>query len=583
MLTSLNIRNFKRFEEVEVELGNPVLFVGPNDAGKTSALQALMLWDLGLRRWSEKRGGKTAPEKRPGVAINRRDLTGVPAPTARLLWRGLHVRNTSRDEQNRQRTDNVRIDVRVDGVTDSAAWSCGLEFDYTNEETFVCRPLRASEGSDSPRMPVPAQARDVRVAFLAPMSGLAANEPRLEIGAINVRIGEGRTAEVLRNLCYQVVERADGEERWGRLTDRIGSLFGVELRHPHLIAERGEVDMNYRTHGGVELDLSSSGRGMQQTLLLLSFLALNPGAVVLLDEPDAHLEILRQRHTYDVLSAAAVEEGSQIIVASHSEVLLNEAADRDVVVAFVGRPHRIDDRGSQVLKALKEIGFEDYYQAEITGLVLYLEGSTDLAVLRGFAERLDHPARVHLERPFVHYVLNQPAKAREHFYGLREAKPDLVGFALFDRLDIELHQTPELPARAWSRREIENYLCQPETLVRFADDVTASQLENPFLESAQRDHRREAMEASIGDRVPPAALRDPDDRYWADVKASDDLLGPIFETFYERLSLPDLMRKSDYHRLVHFVEPGSLPSEVSTVLDALSEVAARAKPGDLPE
>ena len=82
MLTKVVIRNFKRFDEVEVELGNPVLFVGPNDAGKTSALQALMLWDLGLRRWTEKRGGKTAPEKRPGVAISRRDLTGVPAPTA---------------------------------------------------------------------------------------------------------------------------------------------------------------------------------------------------------------------------------------------------------------------------------------------------------------------------------------------------------------------------------------------------------------------------------------------------------------------------------------------------------------------
>jgi hypothetical protein len=43
------------------------------------------------------------------------------------------------------------------------------------------------------------------------------------------------------------------------------------------------------------------------------------------------------------------------------------------------------------------------------------------------------------------------------------------------------------------------------------------------------------------------------------------------------------MRKSDYHRLVHFVEPGSLSPEVFTVLDALSEVAARAAPGDLPE
>lgn len=77
-------------------------------------------------------------------------------------------------------------------------------------------------------------------------------------------------------------------------------------------------------------------------------------------QPDAHLEILRQRQIYQVLSDTAAETDSQVIAASHSEVILNEAADRDPVIAFVGRPHRIDDRGSQVLKALKEIGFEHY-------------------------------------------------------------------------------------------------------------------------------------------------------------------------------------------------------------------------------
>jgi len=77
-----------------------------------------------------------------------------------------------------------------------------------------------------------------------------------------------------------------------------------------------------------------------------------------------HLEILRQRQIYQVLTEAARQQRSQIIAASHSEVILNEAADRDVVVAFVGKPHRIDDRGSQLLKSLKEIGFEHYYQAE---------------------------------------------------------------------------------------------------------------------------------------------------------------------------------------------------------------------------
>src|SRR5207247_5854337 len=127
------------------------------------------------------------------------------------------------------------------------------------------------------------------------------------------------------------------------------------------------------------------------------------------------LEILRQRQIYQLLTEAARDQGSQIIAASHSEVVLNEAADRDVVVAFVGKPHRIDDRGSQLLKSLKEIGFDQYYQAEQMGWALYLEGATDLAILQAFAERLDHPARALLERPFVHYVCHQPPSARNHF------------------------------------------------------------------------------------------------------------------------------------------------------------------------
>ncbi len=113
--------------------------------------------------------------------------------------------------------------------------------------------------------------------------------------------------------------------------------------------------MSYR-EGGTALDLSSAGRGLQQTLLLLACLYANPGSLLLLDEPDAHLEILRQRQTYHLLSEVAREAGCQVVAASHSEVLLHEAAGRDTVVAFVGAPHRIDQRGSQPLQALTERG-----------------------------------------------------------------------------------------------------------------------------------------------------------------------------------------------------------------------------------
>lgn len=577
MLTKLTIRNFKRFGEVEIELGNPVVFIGPNNSGKTSALQAIALWDIGLKRWNEKRRDKPTPEKRPGVTINRRDLVAVPIPTADQLWRDLHVRDV-KHVKGKPQTGNVRIDVIAEGVSGGKCWSCGFEFDYANAESIYCRPLRMNGKTTAERMPVPAEASTVNVAFLPPMSGLADREFAKQPGEISFLIGQGRTAEVLRNLCRQIAGAPNGRELWEKLVFRIKELFGVSLDEPIYIPERAEILMTYRDVTDVRLDLSASGRGLQQTLLLLAFLSLNPRSVLLLDEPDAHLEILRQRQIYQILTEAAREQESQIVAASHSEVILNEAADRDVVVAFVGKPHRIDDRGQQLVKSLKEIGFEQYYQAEQTGWVLYLEGSTDLQMMRGFADKLNHRAKACLERPFVHYILNQPQKARDHFRALREAKKDLVGFVLCDRISpAKIQPTAELGEVAWTKCEIENYLCQRETLLAFAK-AHYLDLAGPLFEAAESEKREEAMRKCVEDLVPPAALRDPSHRWWNETKMSDLFLDPLFEDYYKTLGLPNLMRKSNYHLLARYVPADKIDAEVGEVLDAITAVADKAKP-----
>jgi energy-coupling factor transporter ATP-binding protein EcfA2 len=564
MLTKLIIRNFKRFGEVEVDLAKSVVFIGPNNAGKTTALQALALWNIGLKRWNEKRKGTTTPEQRPGVTINRRDLTAMPVPGANLLWRNLRVRGS-------QPTPNIRIDIIVEGVMGGESWECGFEFDYANPESFYCRPLRLTEGKAPERMPVPEAAGGVEVAFLPPMSGLTANETRLDAGAINVRIGEGRTAEVLRNLCYQIF--TEDEAKWSSICRQIEDLFGEKLDAPTYIAERGEVALSYHTPAGVQLDLSTTGRGLQQTLLLLAYMAANPHAVLLLDEPDAHLEILRQRQIYRVLSETAHEQGSQFIAASHSEIILEEAAQRDTVVAFVGKPHRIDDRGSQLLKSLRQIGFDQYYQAEQRGWVLYLEGSTDLAILQAFAKTLNHPAQEALARPFVHYVEDQPQKARDHFHGLREAKPDLVGLAIFDRLERQLSPQPELKQCMWQRREIENYLCQEQVLLAWAKSEREEAF-GPLFATTWETLMRETIVA-ITQAMETLGKGSP----WSpDTKVTDDFLDPLFKSFYKTLNLPNQMRKTNYHVLARFVPADLIDPEVTQVLDLMVEMAAQAAP-----
>ena len=220
MLTRLAVGNFKLFEQIELDLGQQVVLIGPNNAGKTTALQALALWDVGLKRWLEKRGAGAIPSKRPGVTVNRRDLIALPIPTAKLLWRDLHT-HTGRFEGGRQRTEHVRIEIVVDGID----WSCGLEFDYANEESFYCRPLRQEDGE---RMPVPEAARDVRVAYLPPMSGLAANETRLDQGAINVPARRGTHR---RGAAQPVLSNPRGGG-WGRKMAAPGRAHRQAVREP---------------------------------------------------------------------------------------------------------------------------------------------------------------------------------------------------------------------------------------------------------------------------------------------------------------------------------------------------------------
>jgi len=569
MITRFTIANFKRLDSATLELGNAVVLIGPNNSGKTSALQAMTLWDVGWRRWVEKRDDSAASE-RSGVTINRRDLYPIPIPSARLLWNDLHTQDT-KTEDGKQRTEKVYITLTADGVHEDKPWTCSMEFYYANEESFYCRL------KDTPDGKVPAGARGHSIVFLPPMSGLTEREHRKEGGEISVLIGEGRTAEVLRNLCWQLSSRED-KRAWKTLVEHIHDLFRITLQEPIYIKERAELSLGYREESGVELDLSSSGRGCQQVLLLLSYMLANPGAILLLDEPDAHLEILRQRDVYNLLTDIAAQQGSQIIAASHSEIVLQEAAERDVVMAFVGKPHRIDIRSrSQVKKALESIRMADYYLAEQKGWILYLEGSTDLAILRSLAARTQHPAAalLHDSVPFIPIGTNKPQDARNHYNGLREAKPDLVGYALFDRLDKELQTGSQLTECMWTRREIENYLVTPASLRAF---VQMGLRNDDLIEEAERKNRLAILETCIGELVNALRLTNKPDPWGSDIKVTDDFLDPLFKLFYEQLGTPQRTFKRDYHGLAEVIPVNEIASEVSTVLDAILEVANRAKP-----
>ena len=588
MLTKLIIKNFKGTPDCSIELDQAVVFVGPNNSGKTTALQALSLWETGLHSWMTKRTTESTAKERSGVTINRRDLISIPVANSRFLWKKQKVRRGKTDESKKSNTENVRIEISVEIAHREEHVVCEFEFDFANSESIYCRPIQRETNTFlSASQSILEMLRHLRIAFLPPMSGLASFERKLEQGSIDVLIGEGQTAQVLRNLCYSLYLNVDTDKKWPLLTEEMKTLFGITLHEPQYDSVRGEISMYYHEEGDTikeKLELSSAGRGLQQTLLILAFLYLHPGSVIMLDEPDAHLEILRQKRIYEIIKRVAREQQGQVIAVTHSEVILNESAQKDTVIAFIGKPHRLNDK-SQLVKALGHYGWDQYFLAKQKGWVLYLEGSSDLDMLRSFADLLKHPVAIDLESPFfVPMCNNLPKTAEAHFHAIKEAWPNLTGYALFDKIsDTQVKNIRGLKERTLKRRELENYFCTKDTLINWARSYSEeSFMREPLFERVlhkERDGREKIMLECISEYEKLyIQYQKKADSLWSDkLKASDDVLQPIMQRFFECLERPSKVHKSKYCELIAFLGRDNIDSEIIEILGQIHDTANKAK------
>lgn len=575
MITKITINNFKKIDKVSFEITSPLVLIGPNNSGKTSILQAITLWEAGLKKWAlhkALKGGKNNG-KRTGISINRKDLISLPVPSAKLLWHNLNTHQVTKIN-GKPSTDYIFLDIMIEGFENGEKWIGAFEFYYANEESLYCRPLRKEKGSDE-RYEISQAAFKTRIAYLQPMSGLASSEDRLTPGSIDRKIGEGKTADVIRNISYQLlhpdraIDNVPEKEiinRWKEIVSIIKAKFGIIILEPKFYPETGLLDMTY-IENGIEYDLSNAGRGFQQTLLLLCFLYSNPGKIILMDEPDAHLEVLRQKEIYSLISEVTRKLGSQLIIASHSEIVLKEAASKedDIIAILQNATFKLNDQRilKDFRKSLTDFGWDKYYLARLKKHCLYLEGTTDVANLEAYAKLLNHPAQGLIEVANVDTVEgNIPAEAFSRFSAIKLIEPNIKGLCLFDRIGRTRNIDDPMPVLEWSKRELENYFCTPEILIKWAHSKANTLFSGNYPE---------IMESCISDFTPPLYLKNRNDNWWNNEKMSN-WAENIFREFSQRTGQHLLMRKSNFHELILFLNPNDVHPEIIEKLDAIYEV-----------
>ena len=593
LLHYLEIQNFKRFGDSQrIELDHPAVLIGPNNCGKTTAIQAIALWSQAVKTWNGIKG-EAPPKERTSTSLNRLNIVSVPVQRTRYFWHNTNVRRGNRDIPLVV-TLGVSHENKVEPVT--------MRFRNQGDELIYCTP--DDETLKKPELI--AGAARLSVELLYPMSGLETEEPILQPGRIDVLLGQGQTAQVLRNLCLLVYKDAPAD--WDEIVKLMARLFTVQLGKPQETT-RGSINLFYRQDNVKELlDVALAGRGFQQLLLIFAYLYSHRGSVLLIDEPDAHLEILRQKQVYVLLREIAAKNGSQVILVTHSEVILEEALDHNLTLLLHGEADDLAAK-SNIRNALKLYGTEHYVRARQRGYVLYVEGRTDLDMMRALARHLHHPAadcwdeqinafyvRDNFPDPDLDAELERVeggfgVTPQQHFFALREMVPNLAGLAILDSDGRERHGLDDGGLRIvyWRRYEGENYFVTPEVLrayaaQRYSDMPLFGQFENEI---------DDVLDALILERVFSGRTRDfatwqgldadAARLVWEsstkDVKLSD-FAEEFFRRLADRLGHAMLLRKGELHRLVDFTDSWSIPEEVTEKLGLLSELFAAARPGE---
>jgi ABC-type branched-subunit amino acid transport system ATPase component len=580
LLHYVEIENFKRYGDIQrIELDHPAVLIGPNNCGKTSALQAIALWSIGLRTWQAESEDSKA-EKRKGRALNRLNIHAVPVPKTRHFWHNLKPGGK-----------DLRITVAVD--VNGLPQPVTMVFrHHSSDELIYCEPTPETLAREAAF----AVAGGLDVALLYPMSGISADEAVILPKRIEFLMGRGSTAEVLRNICLQVWERSP--EDWREITGLMDRLFHVQLGTP-AVNEKGGVDLAYEQAGtGGGMDLGLSGRGFQQMLLIFAHLYSHRGSVLLIDEPDAHLEILRQQQVYVLLRDLAHRNGCQVVMVTHSEVVLREALEKNLTLILGGTAENLA-RKADIVHALKHFGAEHYLKARETGHVLYVEGSTDVDMLRGFARRLGHPVKAALEdgaRLNVYYLQdNWPLaetspdrelerveggfgmSAEKHFLSLKSILPGLRGLEIQDNDGKQRSEGERNGLRqvVWKRYEPENYFITPELLLAFVESQSphGDLFANQRQEILNRLILQQVFDGEEADfenyRRADPAFRKTLWRAQTQTRKLSTFAGDFFAQLAAATGSRVLLRKGGFHELIDLCDPSELNGEVTQKLDAL--------------
>lgn len=513
-IKKITLHRFKQFKDAQLDLHEGLsLVVGGNNSGKSSILQALATWQFCKTLLEIEKGRESwlAPAKvksKTGIGMGIVDFTPMQIPSLNHLWTNL---KSNKEKEVDGYTLKIGVHWDLDG---GGARHLEIGLSLANDRLFVKTTASNIQLAEILNGRDPVDGNVPRVGYLPPFAGITDREGRLTPAMRERLIGQGLSGGVIRNALFDLHE-ANKKERarlrgaatkikdsdlkflrandpWEVLLRTIQSTFATDLKvvpfneryHSYLRIEcvKGSVEKDgFKKHSKYNArDIMVEGSGFLQWLSVYA-LALSPGVdVVLLDEPDAHLNATLQKELVSALRTMAGMGGKQVLMATHSPELIR-SYDHDRILAVADRRAKyLSDEAGKV-KVLGGIG--TIHTPTLHALIehkrlLILEAESDERFLKLLAKQ----AGVLWPSNVIPWFWTGKASERQQLYlQLLKEIPDLKAISIRDRDDeadgsVEANLIDKafsskqagFVAMKWRRRHVENYLLCAVAIARAA-------------------------------------------------------------------------------------------------------------------
>lgn len=474
-LNAVKVASFKRIKEIELPTPAITVLVGGNNSGKSSLLQGIHFAVTVLQSAQLSADG--------GKPINTLGFDQfIYKPTGdliRLNHEGPITSKSGPDFAFTYRT-SAEIEAEEFSLSIRRGKNANLAISFDAKSSFFTRAASRT----SPLS-----------VFVPGLAGVPLREEQRTPSVVANGIAQGDSNIYLRNVLYRICKDAP---RLTRFHEIVGSVFpGLTISSSFDPEAHLYIDISV-AYDGRAVPLEMIGTGALQAIQLVAYVTAYDPALLLLDEPDAHLHPSNQRLLALTLQKIAERGETSVILATHSRHMFDALArDEATQIVWLKDGVKQADADRTNLSILLDLGALDSFElvhGDQQRLVVLTE-DTKLARLRVLLEANGFTESNYFLQP-LHGVNNVTAAVPVADYFTRQAANTFVlvhrdgdGMTSAEKEWWKNREQAKLPERTelfvTPFTDVEHSFCQPEHIafVYSIGQEDAHQMVNRIIQS----------------------------------------------------------------------------------------------------